>query len=248
MSDSKPYSIKVENLNKIFKIPHENRNRAKDYFLHPFKRTGYEQFHAVKDVSFEIPQGEFFGIIGKNGSGKSTLLKLLAGIYVPTSGNITMNGVSVPFLELGVGFNPELSARENVFLNGVILGMTKKFLESKYDEIIKFAEVENFMDAQLKTFSSGMMLRLAFSIAMQRNADIYLLDEILSVGDNDFQKKSLAKFMELKSQGKTLVLVSHALGFMKEFCTSAIYMKHGELQAQGSAEEIIDMYLENEER
>lgn len=236
-------SIKVEKLNKIFKIPHEQRNRAKDYFLNPFKKIGYEVFHAVQDVSFEVQQGEFLGVVGRNGGGKSTLLKLLAGIYVPTSGAITMHGKVIPFLELGVGFNPDLSARENVFLNGMILGMTKSEIKSKFDEIVSFAEVDNFMDAQLKTFSSGMIVRLAFSIAMQTNADIYLLDEVLAVGDAGFQEKSLQKFLDLKKQGKTVVLVSHDSESIRKFCDKCVYMKHGKVAAFAPTNEVIDIYL-----
>ena len=175
--------IEVENVSKIFEIPHESRNTLKSYFLHPFRRVGKERFYALKSVDFKINQGDFIGVIGRNGSGKSTLLKILAGIFEPTKGKVHVNGTLVPFLELGVGFNPELTGRENIYLNGIILGMTRKYVESKFDEIVDFAEIRDFIDLQVKNYSSGMVIRLAFAIAVEARADIYLLDEVLSVGD-----------------------------------------------------------------
>jgi ABC-type polysaccharide/polyol phosphate transport system ATPase subunit len=200
--------IKVDNLTKIFEIPHEKRNSIKQWFVNPFKRIPKDKFHALNNVNFEVRKGEFLGIIGRNGSGKSTILKMLAQVYEPTSGNILTKGHVVPFLELGVGFNPDLTGKENIFLNGTILGMSKKYLWSKYDEIVDFSEIREFIDLQTKNYSSGMLIRLAFSVAIQAKADIYLMDEVLAVGDAGFQKKSLAKMEEMLRSGATVVFGS----------------------------------------
>src|SRR3990167_2586956 len=175
--------IQIENLTKVFKLPHEKITSEKQQFVSLFSSKGYERFKALDNVSFEIRKGEFFGIIGENGSGKSTLLKILAGIYQPTSGQININGNLSPFIELGVGFNPELSARDNVFLNAAILGLTKQQTEEEFAEIVSFSELENFMDQKLKNFSSGMQVRLAFSVAIKAESEILLIDEVLAVGD-----------------------------------------------------------------
>ncbi len=234
--------IEVENVSKVFEIPHESRNTLKSYFLHPFKRIGKERFYALKSVDFKINQGDFVGVIGRNGSGKSTLLKILAGIFEPTKGKVHVNGTLVPFLELGVGFNPELTGRENIFLNGIILGMTRKYVESKFDEIVDFAEIRDFIDLQVKNYSSGMVIRLAFAIAVEARADIYLLDEVLSVGDAGFQKKSLEKMLSLLSNGATGILVSHNIKDVKQYCNRVILLKNGEVVYNGPTGEGIKIF------
>lgn len=234
--------IIAKNVTKTFEIPHEKRDSIKSYFMNPFRKVRKEKFHALNDVSFTVKEGEFVGIIGRNGSGKSTLLKMLAQVFEPTSGNITINGTLVPFLELGVGFNPELTGKENVFLNGTILGMNKKYLWSKYDEIVDFAGIKDFMDLQVKNYSSGMLMRLAFSVAVQAKADIYLLDEILAVGDAAFQKKSLTKMEELLKSGATVVLVSHSISDIKKYCDRVILLEKGSLIFDGNTQEGTEIY------
>jgi len=234
--------IDVDNVTKIFEIPHEKRDTLKSIFMNPFRKILKEQYKAVDDISFHIKKGEFVGIIGRNGSGKSTMLKMLAQIYDPTSGVIKMNGDAVPFLELGVGFNPELSGKENIFLNGTILGMSKKYLWSKYDEIVAFSEIGDFIDLQVKNYSSGMMIRLAFSVAIQAKAEIYLMDEVLSVGDGAFQKKSLAKMEELLKSGATIVFVSHAMNNITKYCNRVMVMEHGKKVFDGGVKEGVKLY------
>lgn len=235
--------IIAKNVTKTFEIPHEKRDSIKSYFMNPFRKVTKEKFNALNDVSFSVKEGEFVGIIGRNGSGKSTLLKMLAQVFEPTSGKITINGTLVPFLELGVGFNPELTGKENVFLNGTILGMNKKYLWSKYDEIVDFAGIKDFMDLQVKNYSSGMLMRLAFSVAVQAKADIYLLDEILAVGDAAFQKKSLAKMEELLKSGATVVLVSHSIADIKKYCNRVILIEHGKIHYDGEVAPGVELYL-----
>ena len=182
-------AIVVKNLSKRFVIPHEKISTLKGAFISFFKKKDYEVFDALKDVSFEVKKGEFFGIIGRNGSGKSTLLKILAGIYVPNKGSVKIHGRISPFLELGIGFNPELSGRDNIYLNGTVLGLTKKQIDEKFNDIVAFSELERFIDQKLKNYSSGMSVRLAFSVAIHANRDILLMDEVLAVGDSNFQSK-----------------------------------------------------------
>lgn len=234
--------IDVDNVTKIFEIPHEKRDTLKSIFMNPFRKITKEQYKALDDISFKIKKGEFVGIIGRNGSGKSTMLKMLAQIYEPTSGIIKVTGEAVPFLELGVGFNPELSGKENIFLNGTILGMSKKFLWSKYDEIVEFSEIGEFIDLQVKNYSTGMMIRLAFSIAMQAKADIYIMDEVLSVGDGAFQKKSLAKMESLLKSGATIVYVTHSMVTIKKYCNRVMILEHGKKVFDGRVEEGIKIY------
>ncbi len=236
-------AVKVNNLVKKFKIPHLRRDTVREGFVNIFNRPRYEVFNAVDDLSFSLEEGGFLGVIGKNGSGKSTLLKILAGVYEPSSGEVSTVGRVAPFLELGVGFNSELSGRDNVYLSGTILGLTKREIAEKYDKIVEFAELERFMDQQLKNYSSGMYVRLAFAIAMQSDADIFLLDEVLAVGDKDFQDKCYAKFMNLKKNAKTVVYVTHNLDSVKDFCDSVLYMKDGKMEGMGSSEEMINLYL-----
>jgi ABC-2 type transport system ATP-binding protein len=236
--------IQVKNLKKSFFLPHQRHDSLIEFLSNPlrlFKPAG-EQFTVLKDIDLDIHQGEFVGIMGRNGSGKSTLLKILAGIYTPTSGSVKVHGNMVPFLELGVGFNPELTGRENIYLNGIILGMPKDFLKKKYDEIVEFSELEKFMDMPLKNYSSGMQVRLAFSIAIMADADIYILDEVLAVGDLAFQKKCFDVFRNYKEQRKTIVLVTHSPGSVRDFCDRAVFLKDGVLQINGSVEEVIKAY------
>lgn len=238
-------AIKVEQLSKTFKLPHEKQSSIKGVLVSKFRggKRSFEKQAVLKDISFEIKKGEFFGIVGRNGSGKSTLLKLIAGIYSPDKGAIRVNGKLTPFIELGVGFNPELTGRENVFLNGALLGFNRKEMTAMYDEIVAFAEIQKFMDQKLKNYSSGMQVRLAFSIAIRANTDILVLDEVLAVGDAAFQQKCFDYFEKLKTSGKTVVLVTHDMGAVRRFCTSAIYIKSGKLIHEGNVEEVADIYV-----
>lgn len=236
-------AFKIQNLFKSFKIPHDRRDSLRENIFNLFSRNNYEVFNAVDNLSFQIKKGEFFGVIGKNGSGKSTLLKMLAGIYIPSSGEIITDGKIVPFLELGVGFNSELTGRENVFLNATILGLSEQEIEEKYDEIVAFSELERFMDQKLKNYSSGMYVRLAFSVAMQVNADIFLMDEVLAVGDVSFQLKCFEKFRELKNEGKTIVFVTHDLGSVRQYCDRVLYLKNGGEVILGNVDDVIDKYI-----
>jgi ABC-2 type transport system ATP-binding protein len=238
-------AIQVTNVSKAFKLPHEKQGSIKNMFVGMFRsKKTYERQLVLNNVSFNIKKGEFFGIVGRNGSGKSTLLKLLAGVYSPDKGAIHINGKLTPFIELGVGFNPELTGRENVFLNGALLGFSRTEIEKMYDEIVEFAELKKFMDQKLKNYSSGMQVRLAFSIAIRAQTDILLLDEVLAVGDAAFQQKCYNYFEELRQNKKTVVFVSHDMSALTRFCTSAVYVKNGRLIHQGSATEIADIYAQ----
>lgn len=243
MSDD--IAIKVEHVSKDFVLPHEKINSIKSLFTSAIKKhtkKSSETQHALKDISFEIKKGEFFGIVGRNGSGKSTLLKILAGIYQPTSGSTQTHGKLVPFIELGVGFNPELTGRENVYLNGAMLGFSQKEISAMYDDIVSFAELEKFMDQKLKNYSSGMQVRLAFSMATRSEADILLVDEVLAVGDADFQRKCFEYFKKLKKNKKTVVFVSHDMNAIKEFCNRAALIDKNELQVVGDPNEVAREY------
>ncbi|MBU0975325.1 MAG: ABC transporter ATP-binding protein [Patescibacteria group bacterium] len=248
MKNNKSYSIQVQNVTKEFSIPKEKNFSLKSYFLNPFRKVDHEVFTALKEVSFEIQRGDFVGMIGRNGSGKTTLLRIIAGIYLPDRGEVQVRGKLTPFLELGVGFSPELSARDNIFLNGVILGMSRRTIEDKFKEIVEFAEVGEFIDTPLKNYSSGMQVRLAFSIAIQTKSDIYLLDEVLAVGDADFQKKSLAKITDLKESGKTIMFVSHDMEDIKKFCNKVLVLDKGRPLYFGEVDEGIAQYREICER
>lgn len=234
-------AIRVNHVSKSFKLPHEQGNSIKSKLIN-FRKRGYEVQEALKDISFEVKKGDFLGIVGRNGSGKSTLLKILSGIYEPTSGSIEVNGKLTPFIELGVGFNPELSGRDNVFLNGALLGFTRKEMLAMYDEIVEFAEIERFMDQKLKNYSSGMQVRLAFSIAIRANTDILVLDEVLAVGDEAFQRKCFAYFEELKRKKKTVILVTHGMDNVRKFCNKAIMIRDGRVVASGSPEDVANEY------
>lgn len=236
-------AIKVDSVSKTFKLPHEKNSSIKGAVLNFYKRNkGYETQEVLKDVSFEIKKGEFFGIVGRNGSGKSTLLKLMAGIYTPSGGGIQINGKLTPFIELGVGFNPELTGRENVFLNGALLGFSRKEMEAMYDDIVEFAEIQKFMDQKLKNYSSGMQVRLAFSIAIRAKSDILLIDEVLAVGDSNFQKKCFDVFADFKRQKRTIVLVTHDMSSVEEYCDRAMLINNGDVVRIGEANEVTKEY------
>ena len=243
-------AIIVRDIRKTFRLPHENHSGLKQRLLglvSKNQKKGYEIQKVLKGLSFDIEQGDFFGIVGRNGSGKSTLLKTLAGIYTPDSGSIEINGTLVPFIELGVGFNPELTGRENVFLNGALLGFSRQETEDMYSEIVEFAELGKFMDQKLKNYSSGMQVRLAFSIAIKAKGDILILDEVLAVGDEAFQRKCNNFFSEIKKdKSKTVILVTHDMDAVKKYCNKAIMIREGKIVASGSADEVSGEYsLEN---
>lgn len=236
--------IKVEHVSKDFVLPHERITSVKSAFTNFYKRRKRtrETQHALRDISFEIKKGEFFGIVGRNGSGKSTMLKILANIYQPTKGTVSTRGKLVPFIELGVGFNPELTGRENVYLNGAMLGFSRKEVDAMYREIVSFAELERFMDQKLKNYSSGMQVRLAFSMAIRSEADVLLVDEVLAVGDADFQRKCFQYFEHLKSTKKTVVFVSHDMNAIRQYCDRAAMIEKNELVMIGNANDISDAY------
>jgi ABC-2 type transport system ATP-binding protein len=239
-------AIKVEGVSKDFRLPHEKVSSIKSVVVNPLKRKkSYEKQHVLKDISFEIRKGEFFGIVGRNGSGKSTLLKLLAGIYTPTNGSIKVNGKLTPFIELGVGFNPELTGRENIFLNGALLGFNTKEMEAMYQSIVDFAELEKFMDQKLKNYSSGMQVRLAFSIAIRAKSDILLIDEVLAVGDEAFQRKCLDVFETYKAERQTIVLVTHDMETVRKYCTNAIFIDSGKIVYSGEPRMAASKYSES---
>lgn len=243
MNELTDTAVIVEGVSKTFKLPHEKQSSVKGLFVNIFRRRkSFEKQHVLKNISFEVESGEFFGIVGRNGSGKSTLLKILAGIYAPNKGRTQVNGKLTPFIELGVGFNPELSGRENVYLNGALLGIGRKEVNSLYKEIVEFAELENFMDQKLKNYSSGMQVRLAFSIAIRAKGDILLLDEVLAVGDSAFQQKCYDYFHELKAQNKTIILVTHSMSTVEQFCDRALLLEQGEIKKIGPSSEIAELY------
>jgi len=236
-------AIKVEGLSKTFRLPHEKYTSIKSIFVNFYKRKRtYEVQHALRNVSFEVKKGEFFGIVGRNGSGKSTLLRLIAGIYTQTAGNVWVNGKLTPFIELGVGFNPELTARENVFLNGALLGFNRKEMQAMYNEIVEFAELEKFMDQKLKNYSSGMQVRLAFSIAIRARSNVLLIDEVLAVGDLLFQQKCYDTFKEIKKSDRTVIFVSHDLSAVEAFCDRVMVVDRGRKVDEGSPEKMTQVY------
>ncbi len=243
MADQQRNAVEVTNLRKSFKLPHEQHSGIKQLLLNLSRRKkGYELQKVLRDISFEIKEGEFFGIVGRNGSGKSTLLKLLAEIYTPNAGSIKINGSLTPFIELGVGFNPELTGRENVYMNGALLGFDHSQVNQMYDAIVEFAELKAFMDQKLKNYSSGMQVRLAFSIAIRAKSDILLLDEVLAVGDAVFQKKCYDYFKQLKKEKRTVILVSHDTGVLQEYCTNGILLENGRIVESGSIKQVLNKY------
>ncbi len=241
-NSSKRVVVRATNLHKSFRLPTERAASLKQAIFNRLKGIkGYTEQNVLKGINLEIREGEFVGIVGRNGSGKSTLLKLLAQIYYPEEGTIEINGTLVPFIELGVGFNPELSGRENVYLNGALLGFSNKEMDLMYDEIVQFAELEQFMDAKLKNYSSGMQVRLAFSIAIRARGDILILDEVLAVGDAEFQKKCNDYFASLHGN-QTVILVTHSMENVRQFCDRAILIEQGKITADGNPEMVATAY------
>jgi ABC-type polysaccharide/polyol phosphate transport system ATPase subunit len=233
-----PIAIEARDLKKTFRIPTHRVDSFKERIVHPFANRDFRELRALDGVSFEIHQGEFFGIVGRNGSGKSTLLKLLASIYRADAGTIRMAGRLAPFIELGVGFNPELSARENVVLNGVMMGLTPQQTRDRLDAVVAFAELEEFVDLKLKNYSSGMLVRLAFSLMLEVDADILLIDEVLAVGDANFQQKCADAFYEMKRAGKTIILVTHEMSTVEEYCHRAMLIDAGHISYIGDPAEV----------
>ena len=244
IQDNSDIAISVTGLSKSFKLPTEQSFGLKQAIFNRLRGIkGYKEQKVLKDLNFEIKKGEFIGIVGRNGSGKSTLLKILAGVYYPGKGKVIINGNLIPFIELGVGFNPELTGRENVYMNGALLGFSNKEMDAMYDDIWEFAELKDFQDQKLKNYSSGMQVRLAFSIAIRARGDILLLDEVLAVGDAAFQQKCTDYFKSLKEHKQTVVLVTHSMDNIRKFCTRAILIDDGRIVKDGSPNEIADAYL-----
>ena len=238
-------AIQVSDVAKRFRLLHERNSTLKATIFSGFKRTVHEEFWALSGVSFDVPEGQTFGLIGHNGSGKSTLLKCMARIYQPDRGSIVTRGKVSALLELGAGFHPELSGRENVYLNGSILGMSKRDMDRRFDEIVAFAGLEHFIDTPVKNYSSGMYVRLGFSVAITVEPDILLVDEVLAVGDASFQQRCLEKFAELRTSGRTVVIVSHSLDTVGNMCDRAAWLDHGSLLKEGNAHEVVTAYLES---
>ena len=235
-------AVRVDDVSKSFRMYHERNQTIKSAIMRG-RTSVHEDFWALRDVSFDVPVGSTFGLIGSNGSGKSTLLKCLANIYFPNKGSITHFGKIAAMLEVGSGFHSELSGRENVFLNGSILGMSKKEITRKFDEIVDFSGVEQFIDQPVKNYSSGMYVRLGFAIAINVDPDILVVDEVLAVGDAEFQAKCFAKFADLRDAGKTVILVSHSMDLIRSMCDQAAWLEKGDLRSVGAAEPTIDAYL-----
>lgn len=236
-------AIEVRDLYKSFKLPTERAWGLKQAIFNRLKGIkGYRKQEVLRGLSFDVKRGEFLGIVGRNGSGKSTLLKVLSEIYVPDSGTVKVNGTLVPFIELGVGFNPELTGRENIYLNGALLGFSNSEMDDMFDDIVKFAELEQFMDQKLKNYSSGMQVRLAFSIAIRARGDILILDEVLAVGDAAFQEKCNDYFRSLRGN-QTVILVTHDMGNVERFCDRAILIEDGKIKCDGKPSKVTKEYL-----
>ncbi|MFC3927953.1 ABC transporter ATP-binding protein [Streptococcus caprae] len=239
----KQLAVKVDHVSKYFRLPTESSHSLRTTLVNRFRGIkGYKEQHVLRDISFEVGQGDFFGILGRNGSGKSTLLKIISQIYTPEKGSVIVNGKLVSFIELGVGFNPELTGRENVYLNGAMLGFTTEEIDSMYDDIVEFAELKEFMNQKLKNYSSGMQVRLAFSVAIKAQGDVLILDEVLAVGDEAFQRKCNDYFMERKKSGKTTILVTHDMSAVKKYCNKAVLIEHGLVKAIGNPENVANQY------
>ena len=236
-------AVKVDHVSKYFKLPTEASQSLRTTLVNRFKGIkGYTEQHVLKDISFEVEKGDFYGIVGRNGSGKSTLLKIISEIYVPEKGKVTIDGKLVSFIELGVGFNPELTGRENVYMNGAMLGFSTEEVDAMYDDIVDFAELHDFMNQKLKNYSSGMQVRLAFSVAIKAQGDILILDEVLAVGDEAFQRKCNDYFMERKQSGKTTILVTHDMSAVKKYCNKAVLIEHGLVKVVGDPDEVANQY------
>lgn len=235
--------IEVENISVYYKMANDRVQNLKEYIVKLIQgKLKYNVFHALNDVSFSVEKGQVLGIIGHNGAGKSTLLKAVSGILIPQVGQIRVNGIVVPMLELGSGFDTELSGRENIFLNGAILGYSEKFLKEKYNEIVAFSELGEFIEAPIRNYSSGMMMRLAFAIAAVVNPDVLIVDEILAVGDAHFQEKSKKRMMELMHGGTTVLFVSHSLEQIRELCDHVLWLDHGQVKMYGDTQKVCDAY------
>jgi ABC-type polysaccharide/polyol phosphate transport system ATPase subunit len=243
-SSFSPPPIVADSVSKTFRVPQERTHTLKERALHPLRRTRHESFAALNDISFDVRSGEFFGIAGRNGSGKSTLLKCLAGIYGVDSGRIWMRGRLSTFIELGVGFNQDLAARDNVVLNGIMMGLSPREARARYDAVIDFAELREFEELKLKNYSSGMHVRLAFAVAIQVDAEILLVDEVLAVGDAAFQQKCFDVFNSMRDEGRTIVLVTHDMGALNRFCHRALLLERGSAMHLGEPHEVADRYLE----
>ena len=241
--------IKVDNVSMCFNLSTEKHESLKEYLLAMVQgRLQYDEFYALKDVSLDIMPGDFYGLVGLNGSGKSTLLKTIAGVYKPTRGKVTVNGTIAPLIELGAGFDMDLTARENIYLNGTVLGFSPKYLDEKFDEIVEFSELQNFLDVPLKNYSSGMVARLAFAVATMTKPDILIADEILSVGDFLFQEKCEKRMAELLSGGTTVILVSHSIDQIERMCNKVAWLDHGHLRRLGPTAEITAEYRKFEKK
>ena len=239
----KEIAVKVDHVSKDFRLPTEATQSLRTALVNRFRGIkGYREQHVLKDISFDVYKGDFFGIVGRNGSGKSTLLKIISQIYVPEKGTVTVDGKMVSFIELGVGFNPELTGRENVYMNGAMLGFTTEEIDAMYGDIVEFAELEDFMNQKLKNYSSGMQVRLAFSVAIKAQGDVLILDEVLAVGDEAFQRKGNDYFMERKASGKTTILVTHDMGAVKKYCNRAVLIEDGLVKAYGDPEDVANQY------
>lgn len=244
MEVDRDYVIKVDNATVRFNMASERIDNLKEYFVKLVKKQlMFQEFLALRDISFEVKRGEAWGLVGTNGSGKSTLLKLICGILKPYKGSVTVNGSIAPLIELGAGFDGELTARENIYLNGAVLGYSKDFMDSHYDEIVDFAELHNFMDMPIKNYSSGMAARLGFAIATIVRPEILIVDEVLAVGDVAFQEKCQKRMQEMLTNGTTLLFVSHAIETVRELCDHAIWINKGEVMMKGEVNEVCDTYL-----
>ncbi len=235
--------IQVSDVSMRFNLAKEKNESLKEYFLALVKGTlHFDEFYALKNVSLTVESGDFYGLVGLNGSGKSTLLKVISGVYKPTSGTCTIRGTIAPLIELGAGFDMDLTARENIYLNGTVLGFTPKYLDSKFDEIVEFSELREFLDVPLKNYSSGMVARIAFAIATITKPDILIADEILSVGDFLFQQKCEKRMQELMSGGTTVILVSHSIEQIQRMCNKVAWIEHGQVKMDGPAAQVCEAY------
>jgi len=238
--------IEVKNVSMRFLMANDRITSIKEYIMQVLKRKlQYREFEALRNVSFEVRKGEVMGLIGHNGAGKSTVLKIISGILRPTEGTVSVRGSVVPMLELGSGFDFDMTGRENIFLNGAVMGYSEQFLREKYDEIVAFSELEQFIDVPIRNYSSGMVARLAFAIATVVDPEILIVDEVLSVGDANFQEKSRKRMMELMSGGTTVLFVSHNLNQIREMCSRVVWLDHGQLKMIGDAAEVCDAYAQS---
>jgi len=245
MKPDQSAAIRVEHVTQRFRVIHERPDTLRELFAKFFRHAvSYHDFDAVKDVSLEVPRGQMLGIIGPNGSGKSTLLKVIAGVYKPSRGSVIVNGSLAPLIELGAGFHHELTGRENIVINGLLMGYSKSDMQRREQSIIDFAEIGEFIDAPIKQYSSGMNMRLAFAVATEVDPDILILDEILGVGDAAFQEKCFARIQGFRDAGKTILFVSHSLGEVTRFCDRVILLEHGCIIADGNPAEVVDRYHE----